>query len=62
MERFPVYTLDSAPEAAVHQGFPVVDEEGKLIGVLTRRDLLDQKHDAKTKRRRHTIIRSDNAA
>jgi CBS domain-containing protein len=28
------------PEAS-HQGFPVVDEHGDLLGVLTRRDLLD---------------------
>lgn len=26
-----------------HQGFPVVDGEGRLVGVLTRRDLLDPK-------------------
>jgi CIC family chloride channel protein len=29
-----------------HQGFPVVDELGNLIGVLTRRDLLDPKTSA----------------
>jgi len=28
-----------------HQGFPVVDEAGLLIGVVTRRDLLDPAHD-----------------
>jgi CIC family chloride channel protein len=28
---------DAAP---THQGFPVIDDEGKVIGVLTRRDLL----------------------
>jgi chloride channel protein, CIC family len=27
-----------------HQGFPLVDANGGLIGVLTRRDLLDAKH------------------
>jgi len=28
-----------------HQGFPVVDAEGLLMGVVTRRDLLDPAHD-----------------
>jgi len=28
-------------DAARHQGFPLVDEDGLLVGVLTRRDLLD---------------------
>ena len=27
-----------------HQGFPVVDDDGKLVGVLTRRDLFDRRH------------------
>jgi CBS domain-containing protein len=31
--------LDTA-DAASHQGFPVLDEEGLLVGVVTRRDLL----------------------
>jgi H+/Cl- antiporter ClcA/CBS domain-containing protein len=26
---------------STHQGFPVVDDEGRLMGVITRRDLLD---------------------
>lgn len=34
--------LASADGPAAHQGFPVVDPEGKLVGVLTRRDLLQQ--------------------
>jgi H+/Cl- antiporter ClcA/predicted transcriptional regulator len=33
---------DAAP---THQGFPVIDEEGKVIGVLTRRDLLAPRGD-----------------
>jgi len=27
-----------------HQGFPVVDSRGQLVGVVTRRDLLDPEH------------------
>ena len=33
--------LDAATIEARHQGFPVLDEHGQLLGVLTRRDLLD---------------------
>lgn len=33
-----VSALD-APEGATHQGFPVVDAEQRLVGVVTRRDL-----------------------
>jgi chloride channel protein, CIC family len=33
--------LASGAGGATHQGFPVVDGEGALVGVLTRRDLLD---------------------
>ena len=29
---------------ATHQGFPVVDDVGRLTGVVTRRDLLEQAH------------------
>jgi len=35
-------------EAPRHQGFPVVSDEGRLLGVLTRRDLLNSKFDAAT--------------
>jgi CBS domain-containing protein len=31
---------------ATHQGFPVLDAAGRLVGVVTRRDLLDPAHDA----------------
>ena len=31
-----------------HQGFPVVGDDGRLLGVLTRRDLLSGKVDANT--------------
>ncbi len=33
-----------APEST-HQGFPVLDAAGALLGIITRRDLLDQSHD-----------------
>jgi len=33
--------LASGGSAASHQGFPVLDAEERLVGVLTRRDLLD---------------------
>lgn len=33
--------MNSAGAAASHQGFPVVDENGFLVGVVTRRQLLD---------------------
>ncbi len=32
--------LQSGAEGTTHQGFPVVDARGWLVGVLTRRDLL----------------------
>jgi CBS domain-containing protein len=28
-----------------HQGFPVIDANGELVGVVTRRDLIDLEHD-----------------
>lgn len=31
-----------------HQGFPVVEEDGALVGVVTRRDLLDPQHEGST--------------
>jgi CIC family chloride channel protein len=37
--------LADARATSSHQGFPVVDEEGRLVGVVTRRDLLDPRHD-----------------
>ena len=33
--------LGSGAEEAGHQGFPVVDQSGKLLGVLTRRDIAE---------------------
>jgi chloride channel protein, CIC family len=36
--------LASGAGGTTHQGFPVLDEAGHLIGVLTRRDLLDPAH------------------
>lgn len=35
--------LASGAEGTSHQGFPVIDEVGQLVGVLTRRDLLGEK-------------------
>lgn len=32
--------LDSDPQGSRHQGYPVIDERGVLLGVLTRRNLL----------------------
>jgi H+/Cl- antiporter ClcA len=37
--------LASHAAGATHQGFPVLDAEGQLVGVVTRRDLLDPAHD-----------------
>jgi H+/Cl- antiporter ClcA len=37
------WLLTRAPETT-HQGFPVVDANGSLLGVVTRRDLLDPEH------------------
>ena len=36
--------MASGAAAAQHQGYPVLDESGRLRGVLTRRDLLDAAH------------------
>jgi H+/Cl- antiporter ClcA/predicted transcriptional regulator len=34
--------LDSGAPEAHHQGFPVIDEQDQVLGVVTRRDLLDR--------------------
>ena len=56
--------LASHAEGSTHQGFPVVDSKARLLGVVTRRDLLDP--DAKigafvrdTIRRRPAVIYED---
>jgi predicted transcriptional regulator len=36
--------IASRAEGASHQGFPVVDKNGLLVGVVTRRDILDDTH------------------
>jgi predicted transcriptional regulator len=36
--------LASGAPGSRHQGFPIVGEDGELIGVLTHRDLLDTRH------------------
>ncbi|HZS36267.1 MAG TPA: CBS domain-containing protein, partial [Polyangia bacterium] len=37
--------LTSSDKNATHQGYPVVDPNDELLGVVTRRDLLDPSHD-----------------
>ena len=37
--------LASDVEHTTHQGFPVLDDAGLLVGVVTRRDLLDPSHE-----------------
>jgi CIC family chloride channel protein len=44
-------------EGSTHQGFPVVDEEDRIVGVLTRRDLLDPNARAATGQVRDLINR-----
>jgi H+/Cl- antiporter ClcA/predicted transcriptional regulator len=39
--------MESAAPATRHQGFPVLDDDGRLLGVVTRRDLLEP-HAAQT--------------
>jgi CIC family chloride channel protein len=41
-------------EGAAHHGFPVVDDDDRIVGVVTRRDLLDGGEDSETVRRRVT--------
>jgi H+/Cl- antiporter ClcA/CBS domain-containing protein len=41
--------INSAAVGSTHQGYPVVDEQMHLVGVLTRRDLLDPKARAEQK-------------
>jgi H+/Cl- antiporter ClcA len=36
--------LAAGADGATHQGFPVLDAAGRLVGVVTRRDLLDPQH------------------
>jgi H+/Cl- antiporter ClcA/CBS domain-containing protein len=37
--------LDSGAGGATHQGFPVLNDEGLLVGVVTRRDLLSSRNE-----------------
>ena len=37
--------LHAGADGATHQGFPVVTSEGRLVGILTRRDLLESGDD-----------------
>ena len=57
--------LTDARGASSHQGFPVIDDEGLLVGVVTRRDLLDPRHDAECRiaeivRRPAAVVYEDN--
>ena len=54
-------------EGATHQGFPVVDANGYLVGVVTRRDIFDPAADGRQAvrslvRRPPVIIHDDNTA
>lgn len=40
--------LDSDPQGSRHQGYPVIDEQGILLGVLTRRNLLGAEESGST--------------
>jgi len=56
--------LTSNDEGSTHQGFPVVDAEERLLGVVTRRDLLNPALDGATRvrdtiRRRPAVIYED---
>lgn len=44
--------LDSDPDGSRHQGYPVVDERGILLGVVTRRNLLSAEENGATEVRR----------
>jgi CBS domain-containing protein len=48
--------ITSGAGDTTHQGFPVLDEAGLLAGVVTRRDLLDPKHEG-TRRVRDVLRR-----
>jgi H+/Cl- antiporter ClcA/predicted transcriptional regulator len=41
--------MSSRATGAGHQGYPVVDAQGQLVGVVTRRDLLDGEHASATR-------------
>jgi H+/Cl- antiporter ClcA/CBS domain-containing protein len=43
--------LDNGKESTTHQGFPIVEQDGRIVGVLTRRDLLAQPKPGQTRLR-----------
>lgn len=40
--------LNAGSKDAHHEGFPVIDDSGRVLGVVTRRDLLSDAHDETT--------------
>ncbi|HEY2387670.1 MAG TPA: chloride channel protein [Candidatus Binatia bacterium] len=48
--------LGSGAPGTQHQGFPVLDEQDRLIGVLTRRDLVGLAADEDTSRQVHQLV------
>jgi len=58
--------LESRAPGSSHQGFPVVDDAGMLVGVLTRRDLIGSEEDesvplAALVRRAPVVVFTDNS-
>lgn len=56
--------LASGAPGTTHQGFPVLDEEDRLVGVITRRDLLNDAPDTQVKllvRRSPVVVYTDSS-
>jgi CBS domain-containing protein len=48
--------LRSGAPGTTHQGFPVLDDDARLVGVLTRRDLIDGNGDGAAGRRVRDLV------